>query len=357
MNETLKPTITTIIPTYRRPKQLKEAIRSVLKQTYPHFQVCVYDNASGDDTALVVAKMAKADPRVKYYCHSSNIGAFDNFQYGLEHVETPFFSLLSDDDLVLPEFYETALAGFESHPTAMFSVTDVIHVGIQGCIQRTALETWTPGFYQPPSGLMAILERGHSEWTGILFRKTAIEKVGFLDRETGKFVDQDFTLRMAARCPFVVSKRPGAIYKFTMAQIQSPYYRFDTMWPGVLKMIHNLTEDKGVSMDVRDHAEHVLLGKFNEGLFTLGVAYLSKKYLMDARKAAEVLRDQFGGWLRYLLLIGMINTCQYVPFARLVFDSLISFRRYLRAKRVQRNQGQYQEYQHFISKIEKKEQR
>lgn len=92
MNATLKPMITTIIPTYRRSQQLKQAIHSVLEQTYPHFQVCVYDNASGDDTASVVTEMAKADPRIKYFCHKENIGAFNNFQFGLKRVETPFFS-------------------------------------------------------------------------------------------------------------------------------------------------------------------------------------------------------------------------------------------------------------------------
>ena len=70
-----KPLITTIIPTYRRPKLLRRAIMSVLNQTSPHFQICVYDNASGDETAAVVAEFSKNDPRVKYHCHTENIGA------------------------------------------------------------------------------------------------------------------------------------------------------------------------------------------------------------------------------------------------------------------------------------------
>ena len=41
-----RPLITTVIPTYRRPHMLQRAIRSVLDQTYPHFKICVYDNAS-----------------------------------------------------------------------------------------------------------------------------------------------------------------------------------------------------------------------------------------------------------------------------------------------------------------------
>ena len=75
MSETT-PQITTIIPTYRRPHLLRRAIQGVLNQTYSDFQVCVYDNASGDETAQVVAEFAARDNRVKYHCHSQNIGAF-----------------------------------------------------------------------------------------------------------------------------------------------------------------------------------------------------------------------------------------------------------------------------------------
>ena len=267
----------------------------------------------------------------------------------MQRLETPFFSFLSDDDLVLPEFYETALTGFESHPEAMFSATDVIHVGMHGNILKTALETWTPGFYQPPDGLMAILEHGHSEWTGILFRKEITEVIGLLDIETGKFCDLDFTLRMAARCLFVVSKRPCAVFDLSMSQTRAPL-PFDVTWPGVLKMIRNLTDDKSIPPDIRTYAERVLLERFEKGLFELGIAYLSRRYPADAKKVAALLRDHFGGWARYIALSVMINTHQYVPFARLAFDSLIACRRYLRSRRVQSNQKQYREIGNLVAK-------
>jgi glycosyltransferase involved in cell wall biosynthesis len=300
----------------------------VLKQTYPHFQVCVYDNASGDDTASVVAEIAKADPRVKYYCHAENIGANNNFRYGLEHVDTPFFSFLSDDDFVLPEFYETALAGFESHPDAMFSATDVIHVGKQGNIFGMALETWTPGFYSPPDGLKAVLEHGYAEWASTLFRKAVTENIGLLDLEIW-CSDLDFTLRIAAHCPFVVSKRPCAVFDWSWARV----YPFDTMWSGWLKMIQNLTEDKSLPMDVRTYAERVLLRNFEKSLFVTGVNYLCRGYPVDAKKAAALLRDRFGKFAKYMALSALINTYKYVPFARLAFGCLSPCHKYILAKR------------------------
>ena len=109
-----QPVITTVIPTYRRPQLLKRAVLSVLSQTYPNLKVCIYDNASGDATVEVVKELSQKDARVNYYCHPYNIGSFHNFYFGLNRVDTPYFSMLSDDDILLPDFYEKALAGFKN---------------------------------------------------------------------------------------------------------------------------------------------------------------------------------------------------------------------------------------------------
>ncbi len=74
-NNNGRPLITTVIPTYRRPKLLQRAIKSVLNQTYPHFQVCVYDNASGDETAGVAAPTIRQKMRAKVsqWAHFGNM--------------------------------------------------------------------------------------------------------------------------------------------------------------------------------------------------------------------------------------------------------------------------------------------
>ena len=116
-----EPLITVIIPTFRRPKLLRRAILSVLNQTFSAFQVCIYDDASNDTTTQkVVTELAETDSRIKYYRQEQNIGAAANFNYGLKEVNTPFFSFLSDDDLLLPHFLEVAMQSLSSNPDAMF---------------------------------------------------------------------------------------------------------------------------------------------------------------------------------------------------------------------------------------------
>ena len=62
--------ISVIIPTYRRYEMLKEAINSVLAQTYQDIEIIVVDDCSGDDTAQI----ASFSPKIKYFCNERNSG-------------------------------------------------------------------------------------------------------------------------------------------------------------------------------------------------------------------------------------------------------------------------------------------
>src|SRR5579863_6759827 len=112
------PLITTVIPTFNRANLLKLAIASVQSQTFRDFQILVLDNASSDNTANFVSLLSEQDSRIKYHRHSTNIGAAANFKYGYEQVNTPFFSFLSDDDVLLPGFYERAYQLLTKYPEA-----------------------------------------------------------------------------------------------------------------------------------------------------------------------------------------------------------------------------------------------
>jgi len=207
----MDPQITTVIPTYRRPSLVRRAVLSVLGQTYPDLVVHVYDNASGDETANVVNELARQDPRVKYHCHRENLGAHENFNFGMSHVDTPFFSLLSDDDALLPRFYESAMAAFERYGEAGIFAGVTLRSDFAGHVLDVPMARWAEGLYRPPTGLMEILRKEHPDWTGVVFRKDVCQTVGLLDSETGVASDYDFELRATARFALVVSAQPCAV--------------------------------------------------------------------------------------------------------------------------------------------------
>lgn len=204
--------ITTVIPTYRRPAMLRRAILSALNQTHGNVRVCVYDNASDDDTREAVAAIARDDERVTYEGHERNIGYARNFLYGMERVKTEFFSLMSDDDVLLPTFYETALSVFSGMPVAGFVATQVVRMTNSGTVVPFDPGHFPGGCYLPPEGLAALIRYGPILWTGVLFRTSIIGEVGLYDAEVGMAGDWEFELRTASRMPFCVVETPGAIF-------------------------------------------------------------------------------------------------------------------------------------------------
>ena len=205
-------TVTAIIPTYRRPQLLARAITSVARQSFSDVRISVFDNASDDGTADTVRAMALSDPRISYFCHERNMGALRNFEFGLRSVNTPFFSFLSDDDLLLPGFYERALAEFSRNPGALFVVGDTLELLVRGEVlvgSRSA--AYHVGYCNAPQGLPLFVEKGIPMWTGILFRREVIDRVGGLD-VSSIAGDADFLLRCAAACDFSVFHEPVAIF-------------------------------------------------------------------------------------------------------------------------------------------------
>jgi cellulose synthase/poly-beta-1,6-N-acetylglucosamine synthase-like glycosyltransferase len=76
----LLPLVSVIIPTYNRPEYLVQTVNSVLSQTYPNIEVIVVDDASTDDTPLV---MSAYQDRIKYLRHTVNSAGEAVYNTGL----------------------------------------------------------------------------------------------------------------------------------------------------------------------------------------------------------------------------------------------------------------------------------
>lgn len=327
------PMITTIIPTHRRPKLLKRAICSVLNQTYPHFQVCVYDNASGDETAAIVEEIARSDSRVEYHCHAENIGAIRNFNYGAERVETPFFSFLSDDDVLLPGFYENAMDSFERFPDAACFTGEVVITDYRGKILKVSryLLWEREGYYAPPDGFFEMLEKGRSAWTSSVFRKEVLKKVGApLDKDVGS-TDSYFAYRVAAHFPFVLSREPCAIFVYQPSSITITSGRnLDHVWPGWLNMIRKLNEDERLPLHVRIRAERKLTQMLQRIIFGSGISAFKQRNFEDVHRAANILHKHYNLRRKAAILYTAAKLCQLIPPAYYLPVCLNKIRRVFR---------------------------
>jgi glycosyltransferase involved in cell wall biosynthesis len=300
----VEPLITVIIPTFRRPKLLRRAILSVLNQTFSAFQVCVYDDASNDNTQKVVTALAETDSRVKYYCHEQNIGDVANFNYGLKEVNTPFFSFLSDDDLLLPHFFEVAMQSLSSNPDIMFYAGLTIQVDDNKII-GISKNGGRFGYLFPPDSLLDILEH-QLMWNSIVFRSKVMDCVGLLDIDVGGPADIDFEFRIAAHHPVIISNEPSAIFMWhTSFYSHASDYRL--YLPGFKRIINKMMADESLSLDTRIQIKSRLNAWLANILIALAERASLKGEFDNVSAIAEILTRFCNKKARALLLVDRLK--------------------------------------------------
>jgi glycosyltransferase involved in cell wall biosynthesis len=112
-----RPVFTVILTTYNRCDVVPEAIASVLRQTFPDYELFVVDNGSTDVTRQVVEQFR--DARLTYVCNPNPTTSCEAPRnLGIQMARGALISFLDDDDIWYPERLREVKAAFEAHPDA-----------------------------------------------------------------------------------------------------------------------------------------------------------------------------------------------------------------------------------------------
>ncbi len=205
------PAVSVIIPAYNQAHYLHEAIRSVLAQTCPDFEIIVVDDGSTDDTPRVTQE--HTDPRVRYiYQQNQGLSAARNT--GIRHALGRYLTYLDSDDLFLPDKLTLLIAEIERPPAAGLVAGQAIPIDAAG-------NPIGHIFDQPLPADPGMLLLGNPLHVGsILLRREWQERAGFFDESLRSYEDWDMWLRLArAGCPMRSIARPVSLYRFHSAQM------------------------------------------------------------------------------------------------------------------------------------------
>lgn len=112
------PLVSILIPTYRRPAYVFEAIQSCQRQTYPELEILVGDDASEDETEAVVRRLMAIDRRIQFFPRAKNVGQARVRNALWEHASGDYIQFLDDDDLLHAEKIRLSVEALESDPEA-----------------------------------------------------------------------------------------------------------------------------------------------------------------------------------------------------------------------------------------------
>ena len=156
--------VSTIIPVYNRARLLREAVASVLAQTYRSFEIIIVDDGSTDETAAACDELAREHQRIRvlHLPHQGRAGLAR--EAGRRVARGEFIQYLDSDDLIMPAKFAALVTLLELNPecdiaycgtrryrlgetpldTPAALTGDTFHVMLPAFVARRYWETSTP---------------------------------------------------------------------------------------------------------------------------------------------------------------------------------------------------------------------
>lgn len=105
------------MPVYNAGPYLRESIDSILHQTYPHFELLIYNDGSTDDSAAIIRAAAANDPRIQLF-NGPNRGLVAQLNRGLLQAQGEYIARMDADDIAPAERLARQVAYLEANPGA-----------------------------------------------------------------------------------------------------------------------------------------------------------------------------------------------------------------------------------------------
>jgi glycosyltransferase involved in cell wall biosynthesis len=132
------PTVSVVIPTFRRSDYLSRALSSALAQTYRDLEVIVTDNDSQGPVPEAVAGCA--DRRLRYRRNATNLGPMRNFLAAVADARGRYVACLHDDDLWEPTLLERLVPYLDRDATVVLAFAESHIIDAQGRVDVAETE-------------------------------------------------------------------------------------------------------------------------------------------------------------------------------------------------------------------------
>lgn len=103
------PLVSVIVPCYNMERFISDTIESVRRQTYPHWELLIVDDASTDRTAEIIRHWSEVDPKIHVAIKEKHSGIADTRNQAISMAQGRYYAFLDADDLWHPEKIETQL--------------------------------------------------------------------------------------------------------------------------------------------------------------------------------------------------------------------------------------------------------
>ncbi len=197
------PKISVVMPVYNGEKFLREAIDSILNQTFSDFEFIIINDASTDSTEDIIKSYD--DKRIVYLKNSSNLGVACSLNNGLDIARGEYIARMDADDISLPERFAKQVAFMDKHKDIGVCGTWIEFFG-----ERKGIFKNTVGKKQTKIDMLFSSCIAHPS---VIIRKAILEKYDFFYNKNYEQVE-DYELWCRISRHYDIDNIPEALLKY-----------------------------------------------------------------------------------------------------------------------------------------------
>ncbi len=233
------PLVSVIIPCYNDKDYIKQAVESILNQTFQNFEIIIIDDGSDIETKLILSNIYHA--KIKLITQK-NRGLSTARNVGIKNSNGVYFLTLDSDDIFEPSFLEKAVEILNS----------VKIVGFVSCYVNCFIQINRPFFkYKPEGGDIFNFLFKNNAVGNSLYRKKCWEEVQGYD-ENMKFGYEDWEFHIA------ILKNGWKSYV-----IKEYLFNYRRKPNSMLSLANKNFEEQNIGFVMHKH-EDIYVNKFNE---------------------------------------------------------------------------------------------
>lgn len=258
--------MTAVIPTHNRSTLLERAIRSVVGQSFRGWELIIVDDASTDNTAIVLEAWTARDPRIHVLRNHRSCGAACARNLAIAAARGELIAFLDDDDEWLPAKLEHQLSVLDARPAGVgLCYSPYVYIEAGGR-QRVVGTLDARGHHVR----LLLLERNFLGTQTVIVRRDLIQRAGGFDTALPPLEDWDLWLRLSSLTEFAYLPTVTARVYATAGSISG---QRDLLTRASLAMLSKLTQQSPISDDELAALQ-----------YALGHVLISKGSFADGRK-------------------------------------------------------------------------
>ena len=150
-----KPLISVIVPAYKSEAYIENCINSILRQTYPHLEIIIINDASPDCVQELIDKFKAQDKRIVSIIHEKNRGIMATRKAGIEAATGAYIGFVDSDDEIDEDMYEVLLDHLVTHQT---EISHCSHRVVYPNLEKTRDYNHQVTVFNQEEGLKALLD-------------------------------------------------------------------------------------------------------------------------------------------------------------------------------------------------------